>query len=181
MNWKEPPLPVEHHRPGLTRRVLLRHPYTPWVPLTAWDRYSWSGGACPIMPSCHGARQVPPLPAAAAVLEHSSGEGWLILGGMGDVDRHPLLPKCTGLFPTAASSSPLQRVPAARPHCSHGDSTPGWHGDMFPGAISGLLCRCGEHPGMAAPLLSYVWLRVVRPFLTSAEWGPDVAGAGTEH
>lgn len=95
--------PPEHRRPGLTRRVLPRHPYTPWVPPTAWDRYSWSGGACPIMPSCHGALQAPPLPAAAAVPEHSSGEGWLL----------PATPCTPGaaLFPAVA---PLSVLPADR-------------------------------------------------------------------
>lgn len=93
VNWKEPPLPVEHHRPGLMRRVLLRHLYTPWVPLTAWNRYSWSSGACPIMSSCHGAQQAPPLPTAAAVLEHSSGEGCLIPGGMGGCGWPPPAPQ----------------------------------------------------------------------------------------
>lgn len=133
-NWKEPPLPVEHHRPGLTRCELLRHPYTPWVPLSVWDRYSWSGGACPIMPSCHGAWQAPPLPAASAALENSSGEGWLIPGGMGACGRPPSsLQMCSGLLhcstpvtsaawslkrvPTAAVESPL---PAGTERCSQG-------------------------------------------------------------
>lgn len=99
VNWKEPPLPVEHHRPGLMRRVLLRHLYTPWVPLTAWNRYSWSSGACPIMFPCHSAQQVPPLPAAAAMLELSSGEGCLIPGGMGGCGWLPPAPQVHWALP----------------------------------------------------------------------------------
>lgn len=131
-NWKEPPLPVEHHRPGLTRCELLRHPYTPWLPLSVWDRYSWSGAACPIMPSCHGAWQAPPLLAAAAVLEHSSGEGRIVPGGMGACRQPPpALQMCWALLhhstlitssawspkrdPTAATESAL---PASTEICS---------------------------------------------------------------
>lgn len=148
-NWKEPPLPGEHHRPGLTRRVLLQHSYTPWVPLTAWDRYSWSDGACPIMSSCHGAWQAPPLPAAAAVLEHSSGEGWLIPGRMGGcrwlpsaLEVHRALPYHGTLITSSVRC--LQREPSA----------PRQLREMFDEAISGPLCRYGGYPGMAVPLLS---------------------------
>lgn len=134
---EEPPLlfsPPEHRRPGLTRRVLPRHPYTPWVPPTAWDRYSWSGGACPIMPSCHGALQAPPLPAAAAVPEHSSGEGWLL----------PATPCTPGaaLFPAVAPLSG-PRWPGSPPSC--------W---LARGAAPDSDARAVEQPGMVAPLLS---------------------------
>ena len=181
-NWKEPPLPVEHHRPGLTRRVFLRHAYTPWVPLTAWDRYSWSGRACPIMPSCHGARQAPPLPAAAAVLKHSSGEGWLVPGGLEDVDSHPLLPKCTGLFPTTTPSSPLQLGPCSEsplwPWRQHSQPA---QGDVPRSKFRAAVQVWGAPWDGCAPSFMCVWLRVVRPSPTGAGQERDVAGAGTVH
>lgn len=60
------------------------------------------------MPSCHGALQAPPLPAAAAVPEHSSGEGWLL-------PATPCTPG-TALFPAVAPLSG-PRWPVSPPSC----------------------------------------------------------------
>lgn len=65
-------------------------------------------------------------------------------------------------------------VPSARARCGHGGSLPAG----MERCSQELLCRRGEHPGMAVPLLSCA---CVRPSLAGAEREPDEAGAGTVH
>lgn len=90
-----------------------------------------------------------------------SRAGAFLWGGLACTRRMGGLRMATPCSPRALGSSPLQHphhlsssVPAARAHCGHGGSTPGQHREIFPGAISGLLWRRGEHTGVAASLVS---------------------------
>lgn len=79
-------------------------------------------------------------------------------GGLAPTWRDGDLRRATSCSPN--SSAPqhphhlFSLVPEERPHCSRGVTPPSQHGDVPLGAISGLLCSCGGHPGIAVPLLS---------------------------
>lgn len=179
-NCMEPPLPVEHHRPGLTRCALLRHPYTPCVPLSVWDRYSRS---------CR--RSVPyhafvPRRLASASPPCSCGcAGAFLWGRLARTCRDGDLRTATPCSPHVLGSSapqgphhPLSSVPEERPHCSRGVTTPSQHGDVLPGAIPGLLCS-SKVAGIAVFLLSCAcgWGGVTLPSWRRA--GDNMTWAGT--